>query len=265
MILAKAALLATGGRGGYPAPRLAVMTAVGLAIFCASAGRRAPAEVRGFEVASIRPSDPDSMGHRVQMGPILFDARASVRDLMKIAYNLQAYQIIGGPEWIDSQRYDIRAKAGSPSSPDQIRAMLVDLLKERFRLRVHTTSQSMAVYALTVSRTGPKLRTSKEGTPRDGVGAIQKASWGVVGHGSTMALFAGFLTLELDRPVLDSTGLSGGYDFELTYSDVSATESSEDTFGSIFSALHDVGLKLESRKADVPVLIVDGAERPSAN
>jgi len=255
----------------YPGDRciihdLTVMLAVGLALLFTADEARVRAAEQGFEVASIRPSDSEAPGHPIQMGPTIFDTRhATLKDLIRVAYKVQGYQITGGPEWIDSVRYDVRAKAESPASPDQIRGMLALLLRERFRLRVHNASESMAVYALTVSRKGSKLQTPKEGTPRDGPGAIQTDASGVIARGSTMGLFAGFLSRELDRPVLDGTGFTGSYNFRLRYDESNAPDSSTDLFGIISSALSDVGLRLESRKADVPVLMVDSAEHPSPN
>jgi uncharacterized protein (TIGR03435 family) len=243
--------------------RSAVVIAAGIAILSASADRRINAAEQEFEVASIRPMDTKAVSHPRQMGPLVFDGQGTLRELITLAYNLERYQVIGGPQWMDSQRYYVRARASSPASPDQICRMLGVLLRNRFQLQVHNSSQVMAAYVLTAAQKGPKLKVAKEGTPRDGRGAIQKIPSGVIARGSTMGLFARFLTIELDFPVLDYTRLDGSYDFDLNYG---LTDSSADLSGSLFSSLNDVGLKLKSdKKAPVPVLVVDRAGVPSPN
>ncbi len=139
--------------------------------------------------------------------------------------------------------------------------MLAHLLKSRFQLQWHQESQNMPALVLTVARNGPKLTPSKEGTPRDGRGAIQKDLIGVFVHGASMSLFTRYLTGDLGQPVLNKTGLDGIYDFRLKYDSSDATAQ----FGSIFTALSEVGLKLESRKEAVPVIVIDRAEHPSEN
>jgi uncharacterized protein (TIGR03435 family) len=217
---------------------------------------------REFDVASIRPSDLNAFAHPVRLGPSVVDVRASLKELLGIAYNMQGYQITGGPLWIGSQRYDVVAKSDSPASRDQICNMLVQLLKTRFHLEVQRASKPMVVYVLSISRNGPKLKAAKEGTPRDGRGAIQKDSLGVIAHGSTMSLFARYLTGDLGEPVIDNTGLDGNYDFRLKYDEADSTTGQ---FGSIFTALSSVGLKLESKKMLIPIIVIDRAEYPTPN
>jgi uncharacterized protein (TIGR03435 family) len=143
--------------------------------------------------------------------------------------------------------------------------MLAALLRKRFQLKVHNDSRNMSVYALTVAAKGLKLKEAERDTPRDGRGAIQVGSSDVIGRGVTMGLLARYLTIELGRPVLDGTGLDGHYDFVVVFGETKPPDASVESFGSLSYAIKDLGLKLESKKASVPVLIVDSAEPPSAN
>jgi uncharacterized protein (TIGR03435 family) len=123
----------------------------------------------------------------------------------------------------------------------------------------------MAAYVLTVAPGGANLKAAKEGSPRDGRGAIQRTKTSVITRGSTMGLLARWLTLEVSRPVLDRTGLDGAYDIDLKYDAIDVGDSSSPRYGSVFSALNGVGLRLRSERAPVPVLVVDGAQEPSPN
>jgi uncharacterized protein (TIGR03435 family) len=199
------------------------------------------------------------------MGPMVFSRRASLKDLICLAYGLEKLQIVGGPKWLDTQQYDVEAKAESPAVPSEILQMLPSLLRDRFNLQVHTDSQAMSVYALVVVDRRDTLRDAAKETPRDGVGAIQVGTADVRGRGVTMRLLARYLTLEVDRLVLDETGLDGHYDFTISFGEVKPHEGSPETFGSLAYAIKDLGLKLQSKRATVPVLIIDSAVPPSAN
>jgi uncharacterized protein (TIGR03435 family) len=123
----------------------------------------------------------------------------------------------------------------------------------------------MSVYSLIVGNRRERLRDAAKETPRDGVGAIQVGSSDVRGRGVTMRLLAAYLTMELGRPVLNETGLDGHYDFTVSFGDVKPPEGSPETFGTLAFAIRDLSLKLQSKRAAVPVLIIDSAMPPSAN
>jgi uncharacterized protein (TIGR03435 family) len=218
-----------------------------------------------FAAASIRPSDPQSTGYRPRMGPMEFYRRATLKDLICLAYTLEKLQIVGGPKWLDTQLYDVEAKTASPAAPSEILQMLRSLLRDRFNLQVHTESQTMPVYALVVADRRDTLRDAAAETPRDGIGAIQVGDADVAGHGVTMHLLAHYLTLEVNRLVLDQTGLDGHYDFTISFGDVKPPDGSPETFGALAYAIKHLGLKLQSKRAPVPVLIIDNAVPPSAN
>ncbi len=178
-----------------------------------------------FAAASIRPSDPDALARPRRMGPVSFDGKGTLKDWIELAFKLESFQVVGGPRWIDSDRFDINAKAEQPSSSDEIRAMLATLLKKRFALHVHSASQSMSVYAVHLGDKGAKLKASDPDTPRDGFGAIQVSSNDAVARGTTMSLLARFLTAQLQQPVLDETGLDGAYDWDFRFDEASLNQS----------------------------------------
>jgi len=218
-----------------------------------------------FAVASIHPSDPQSLAYRPRMGPLVFSRRASLKDLICLAYGLEKLQIVGGPKWLDTQQYDVEAKTGSPALPSEVLQMLRSLLRDRFSLQVHTDSQAMSVYALVVVARRDTLRDAAKETPRDGIGAIQVGAVDARGRGVTMHLLARYLTLEVDRLVLDQTGLDGHYDFTISFGEAKPPDGSPETFGSLAYAIKDLGLKLQAKRTTVPVLIIDSAVPPSAN
>jgi uncharacterized protein (TIGR03435 family) len=227
-----------------------------------------------FAVATIKPSDLSTVSPPQQVGPLTFFERGTVRQLICLAYRLEHYQVVGGPPWIDIQRYDVHAKAEAPATRNEICGMLAGLLRNRFQLSSHTASLEMSGYELIVGRGGPKLARGKADTPPDGRGAIQLTESAVVAGNATMGLFAHFLTMELERPVLDNTGLPGGYDFNLTYAphtvrsgqrDVDSGDDLSAPPGSIFASVKDIGLALQGKELNIPVLVIDNVRRPAEN
>jgi uncharacterized protein (TIGR03435 family) len=246
-------------------PKAGWLLAAGLLLPAVSLHLPASAAAQEFAVASIRPSNLQGMGPMPQMGPLVFFRRAHLKDLIALAHDLEGYQIIGGPKWIDEAWYDVHAKTETPASPGEIRTMLRTLLSERFHLQVHNGSENLSVYALTVATKGHKLKEADKDTPRDGIGAIQVGSSDVRGRGVTMHLLTRYLTIELGRPVLDETGLDGHYDFVVLFGETKPVEGTAESFGALSYAIKDLGLKVQSKKAAVPVLIVDRAEPLSPN
>jgi uncharacterized protein (TIGR03435 family) len=235
----------------------------------------AAAQPPAFEVASIKPSDyqggPLRVTARVEADGINF-SNVTPRLCIQRAYGVKSYQLTG-PEWIDTDRYMIVAKAAGAVPEERILLMLQTLLAERFKLVVHHETKEMPVYALTVSRNGPKL---KEATDQ---GATQIGPDGdeMVFERVSMAQLAGTVSRSLDRPVIDETGLKGLYNFRLAWVNdnrpkpngaIAATPDASDPAEapSVFAALQErLGLKLEPRKAGVDVILIDHIQRPSAN
>lgn len=222
-----------------------------------------------FDVASVKPSpvDADSSTSDIQPGRFRGTNR-TVEWMMRIAYGVQAAQISGGPSWLRSAGFDITAKTDSPEAASmkgmqaQIGPLLRQLLEDRFQLKVHRETRSAPVYSLVAGKGAPQLKASEGGevvmntSREDGKLVIQT-------RGVSMAGFAGFLSKQLQRPVTDKTGLTGVYNLRLEWAPDSSLES---TAGSVFSAVQEqLGLKLDSAKGSVEVVVVDSIAKPSAN
>jgi uncharacterized protein (TIGR03435 family) len=228
---------------------------------------------QAFEVASIKPSAPDVPGMfpRYLPGGGLRITGASLKNLISMAYGVRPFQISGGPDWVNNDLFDIEARSGSaevapPTDPAKAaeyqrlaNERLKTLLADRFQLSVRQETREQPVYALVVAKDGPKFRESTEARPfiRGGRGTVK-------GQASSMIMLALNLSSALGRPVINKTGLPAKYDFELTWQpgDLNA----DPTAPSIFTALTEqLGLRLESGKGPVEVLVIDRAEKPSAN
>jgi bla regulator protein BlaR1 len=240
-----------------------------------------------FEVASIKPSDRDARGMTLQLMPGggLRAVNVRLRGLIEFAYDVDRSRISGGPGWLESEGFDILAKGqggevrdtGGPPSREQVqevRLRLQALLADRFQLKVHRDPKEMAVYALAVAKNGHKLRESGDGY------GIRRDRGQMTGQGATLEMIAHVLTSVLGRPVLDRTRLGGKYEFKLEWTEEmlgsigkdgpvdAALEArpADSTGPSIFSALQEqLGLKVESQKGPVDIIVIDRAERPSAN
>jgi uncharacterized protein (TIGR03435 family) len=213
-----------------------------------------------FEVASIKPSTPRSRGPTIYNPTRERFAITSIttKSLIAYAYDVRDFQVSGGPSWVGSEEYDIVAKPQGEANNERVLAMARTLLAERFNLTLHHESREMPVLALVVSKGGPRLQ------PSVGTGGpeVRGGRGRLVGRKVTMGLLAAQLAGRvLGRAVLDRTGIGGEFDVNLEW-----TPESPDPGPSIFIALQEqLGLKLETRKGLVDVLVVDHVERPSPN
>jgi uncharacterized protein (TIGR03435 family) len=240
-----------------------------------------------FEVSTVKVNRSGDSGSESSFSNGRFTAtNVTLKNLMEYsAFGLPGARIVGGPKWIDSERFDIEAKVDSAAaaaieklSREQGRiashAMFQRLLTDRFKLTTHWETREMPVYALVVAKNGPRLQKAA----RPDAGADTSASTGrLTANEITMDGLARTLTQEmadeLGRVVVDRTGIQGKYDVKLRWTP--ATESGSgsadngtapDTGPSLFTAIQEqLGLKLESSKGPVEVLIVDHAEEPSGN
>ena len=232
-----------------------------------------------FEVATIKPSKPGTPGKAFTMrGPHQFATiNTSVNDLITVAYGLHVRQVTGGPAWLESNLYDISAEPEAEGSPNrkQIEAMLQKLLADRFKLAFHRDKKELSVYAIVVAKNGPKL-TKSAGDPNGLPGLFFRGLGVLPARNANMSDFAGVMQAAvLDRPVVDQTGLSGRFDFELKWTPDesqfggrggSAPRDAPDAPPDLFTAIQEqLGLQLKSVKAPVDVLIIDRVERPSEN
>ena len=241
---------------------------------------QAPSQ-QDFEVASIKRSEPGSLrGSTFEFlpGGSLRIANGTLRAILETAYDVREFQILGGPGWVNSERYDILARtadslsnlAGATNDVKAVRLRLQALLRQRFNLEVHRETRELPEYALEVAKKGPKLIQDggSNGSSNARTG-IQRSCGQMIGTNATMANLTLMLARQLDRPVLDRTGLTGKYNFQFVWTpDSGLCSGSPDSSNapSIFTALEEtLGLRLESIKGPVDSLIIDHADRPSEN
>ncbi len=236
-----------------------------------------------FEVATIKPSNPENRGQSMLVGRgggnLFTTTNSTFNSLMTMAYNLHVSQIVDGPAWLESERFDISAKPEEPGIPNvtQLKTMVQGLLKERFGLAFHIEKREITAYVITLGRTGHKMTKNESGGNLPGFGGRGPGAFGV--RNSTMAEFAGFLQGgTLDRPVVDKTGLTDKFDFQMEFRPNAAqlppnpaggppqlppaVESRPDFFTAIQEQL---GLKVESTKTAVDVYVIDKVQKPSDN
>jgi len=233
--------------------------------------------------------------------------------LITNAYQLSFYQVVGGPDWVSTDRFDIAAKVPDGAPPEQTRAMLRTLLKDRFTLAVHMETRDTPIYALVKARAdnrlGPNLKPSTtdcgpiRAQRAAAIAEVARARGGrvpvppppgpnepivcqmrVSGRGgSTLTYRAGSITMSalgnalrpyVGREVVDRTGLAGEFDFDLQFSPPPTTGSVDagipvaplDDAASVFTALQEqLGLKLESTRGPVEIMVIDRAEKPDEN
>ena len=226
-----------------------------------------PPESLAFEVASVKPATLGCMGNPRPIGPNSLTTCGSLKHLIMFAYELEDYQVAGGSSWVQSEFYDVQAKAAGISSPRQIRLMLQALLAERFRLKLIREVRPMTGYVLVTEKSGPKLPPAKPGVTPDSPGVVQLGGGEIWSRGATMKTVALALRLELERPVMDQTKIEGNYDFKLRFDEENRElgTPTPEARGSVFTALHEFGLRLDAQKLPIEVLIVESAERPSGN
>jgi uncharacterized protein (TIGR03435 family) len=229
---------------------------------------RPAAQASAFDAISIKRA-ADGGQPALRTDPGMLNARnLSLKDLIGKAYQVRTFQVAGGPSWLASDRYDIVARTDKPATDAQLLAMLRDALATQFQLRLRHDSKEMRVWALTVAKGGPKLQPAKnepEPQPNGPVRGVRMRGT-VADFAPTLSILVNFSsrdnaegpvglsTIHEDVPVVDQTGLSGTYDFDLQ------RKEGQDIFGALEEQL---GLKLESRKAPVEILTVEHAEKPA--
>jgi uncharacterized protein (TIGR03435 family) len=218
-----------------------------------------------FDVVSIKPADPAAPGHMAQQTPGGFRGRnLRLFELIMNAWHLNRDQLIGGPNWLETAGWDIDARFPAGTSLAQAPQMMQAMLADRFRLVTHRETRILPIYELTVLKSGIKLH---EGDGRGGMSAGPR----LIRYGSgTMGELVRQLSSYLGREVIDRTGITGQYAISLSFAPVdpgaSAGDPAQDSAPSIFQALQDqAGLKLDSTKGPVEILVIDHAEKPTAN
>jgi uncharacterized protein (TIGR03435 family) len=234
----------------------------------------------GIEVATIRPSKPDEQSRVITVrGRELVIIGFTVNNMVKFAYRLQDKQILSGPEWMSTERFDVNAQPDQPGMPNdrQLRSMLQKLLADRFQLKSHSDQKEMSAYVLTVGKDGPKLTRNSENP--EGLPGLFFGPLGTL-HiaNATMDDIAQLMqSAVLDRPVVNRTGLEGRWDGILKWTPdesqfaglgvkVPPPSDAADAPPPLFTAIQEqLDLKLEAQKTAVPVLAIDHIEHPSPN
>ena len=241
-----------------------------LAVLLACGGL-AVAQQAKFEVASVRRAGnagpPGDIPRNMDPSPGHFAMRnVPLRYAIEWAYDLQDYQV-AGPEWIKAEdRYDITAHASGPVSDQQMKPMLQALLTERLKMKSHRETRTLPVYVLVKGKGTPKV---KPATPGVAPNLSGRAS-GVFFQSQPLSRLTFMFTRRMGIPVLDKTGLNGAFDYTIDTSGLNNfnPKSADDAPGpSIFTAVQDdLGLKLESRKEPIEVLVIDSVDRvPTEN
>jgi uncharacterized protein (TIGR03435 family) len=238
-----------------------------------------------FEVATIKPAAPEPPGRYTRMlSAHRFIAKNySLKYMIGAAYNLPQRAISGAADWMDTEHFDVMAGTPGAVQPDveEQMKMLRALLAERFQLKFHREPKEMPVYVLSAVKTGAQLKESE--APADAqpqiVGVVHAYKEGgvyveVPARNATVAQFAGMLQRAvLDRPVVDKTGLTGRYDFDLEwtpdesqYGGAMPVGSPENPKPDLYAAVQSqLGLKLEATRALFDTFVIDRAEKPSQN
>jgi uncharacterized protein (TIGR03435 family) len=226
-----------------------------------------------FDVASLKPSEPAA--GRIPRGSLQFTPgrvsgrNVTARRMIMAAYHLTQFQVFGGPAWLDSDRFDLEAKAPTPADKAQLRLMLQALLAERFKLTVQHTSKEIPVYVMTVGKNGSKLLEWKPGEPAPKIPASTTSPRPNAGRmagnmfdRTSMADFAETLTSSLaddprgGRPIIDQTGLTGSYLIMLSWGvDEGMLNAAEDA----------LGLRFEAQKKVMDTIAIDRIEKPDGN
>lgn len=278
------ALNGTFTQAGTPLP-LNLVRATGDAAWAIpappAAMRPMPADARPvFEVASIKPSNPDAQGKLFTVrGRQVMTINTTVNDLITFAYGVHVRQVASGPAWLETDKYDVTGQPDAEGVPNQaqLRHLIEQLLVDRFKLTFHRDKKELSVYAIVVGNKGPTL--TKSAANPNGLPSLLFRGLGVLpASNASMADLAMVMqSAVLDRPVVDQTGLAGRYDFTLTWTPdetqflsmgVRIPPRAPDAPGpaGLFTAIQEqLGLKFESTRAPVDVIVVDKIERPSQN
>jgi uncharacterized protein (TIGR03435 family) len=245
---------------------------------------------QSFDVASVKPVSPDTVwNYRFAPGGRTVLKGFRLRDLVLLAWRVRDFQVFGTTNWMDTERFNIEANATGNPDQEESRRMLQSLLADRFRLALHHETRMLQTYSLVPAKGGPKLAASRPGicTPYDDSSSLSPAAPAlpvcgfeqrrvksengpphliIEATGLGMPRFARLLGTFVGVQVTDYTAISGAWDFRLEYADDRLAPGSDAAAPALFTALQEqLGLKLESRKGPVEVLVIDHAERPSAN
>jgi uncharacterized protein (TIGR03435 family) len=233
-----------------------------------------------FETASIKPVEQggscQSMIEPMTGGGLRVDC-VGLKSLITWAYQVQNYQVNGGPGWMETANWNILARGPAvegaieyekmtddqrKQSSELVRKRLQSLLAERFQLTLRRESREQSVYALTIGKGGAKLKESEDQSKS---GMVARGRGRLLCRGGLLDTAMQFLAVDLGRPVINQTGLSKHYDFEIRWTPEGQAGKEGQEGPTVFTAIQELGLKLESTKAPVAMLVIERAEKPSEN
>jgi len=248
----------------------------------ANAPSQAESQAPAFEVAAIRPSDPMMRSNdcfmKGQPGGQTFVGRCiTIRLLITYSYKIIDSQLVGGPNWLDTELYDFDAKADHSLTRAELAPMLQTMLADRFKLKFHRETRTMPSLALSVDKTGAKMKPNDG--PNDWVIAIMSAPGASLprfkGTRCPMSYLSWWIAQRENRPVVDKTGLDGFWDFTLEFVPDGLGEGRKGPSGEQLPPLdgpalpvalrEQLGLKLEPEKGPVDVYVIDQVEGPTGN
>jgi uncharacterized protein (TIGR03435 family) len=247
--------------------------AIALGIFLAAVPHFARTQVLVFDAATVKPNNSGTGSSSTEStNGLLRITNQTLLRMIQYAYGVRDFQISGGPAWVRSDRYDVTAKPEGSAHDQQMKQMLQSLLAERFQLQFHRQTQEGPIYALLIGKNGPKLQPAPE-SDNSGISLNSTAVRTTMkGTHVTMERLAANLGDRIGRPVVDKTGLSGKFDFELSWvADLTLAtgtlDPGADVSGpSIFTALQEqLGLRLNSQQGPIEMLLIDHAEKPTEN
>jgi uncharacterized protein (TIGR03435 family) len=234
-----------------------------------------------FDAVSIKPSSPDARGGGFNISPGRLNGKnVNLKDLVRFAYDIHDYQLSGGLGWAETEHYEVLATFPAGTTNAQRAEMMQAMLADRFALVVHREPKDVAGYALVVNKNRAKLHPPED--PQHGMMLGRNPATGqrtLHGTSATMSDMASILADLLGKPVEDATALAGKFDFSMEWtpdpvSEVAlrkgggpeAAPAGDQAGPTIFTALQEqLGLKLETKKIPVSAIVIDHAEKPSAN
>ena len=261
-----------------------IMAASAVVAIAIAVGHTQSASPAAFEVASVKQNKSGDKGYSLPppVGGRLLLMNVPLSMLVEYAYHLQDFEVTGTRGWMVSERYDVDAKADGKTTEDEARRMLQSLLADRFKLKVHKEPKDLPSYALTIAKGGLKMKQSSGECPPPSENSTSQTPCGgfrlfqrrqLSGEKVPVAELRDILSTLTGRTIIDKTGLKGVFDISLKWTpdevlavgaEAGAADGPSD--GSLFSALQEqLGLRLESQKGSIQILVVDAAEKPSAN
>ncbi len=228
-------------------------------------------------MASIKPSKPGTQGGGIKPlpgGQTYVATGVPVRLMILLMYHLNDSQLSGSPGWLTTDLYDVDAKADGPHTIDELHTMFQHLLEDLFKLQFHKETKTPPAYELVVDKSGPKV--TENHSPEHIDIPVQGRGFGnVKATHCSMSYFSWIISQNLRKPVIDQTGLNGFYDFKLEWTPELPPGAAERAAQAgitiptasrpdIFTAVREqLGLRLDSRKGPVEVMVIDHIEKPS--